>query len=74
MVNSTCQQCGIDSHANICWLCEIENESGYIYFKTDSGGKIILWGSDNESGDFSMKVGAKDFCKLVREQYPRGGE
>jgi hypothetical protein len=68
-----CEMCGIEMYSGkICWLCDIEKEGGYIWVKYAECGKIGLWSSSNESGDLSQKIEAKDFCELVREQYPRG--
>ena len=72
MTTTNCQQCGADSHAKTCWLCEIEDEGGYIYIKITKAGKIILWSSTSEDGQLMMKITAAEFCKLVRLQYPRG--
>ena len=70
MTITTCQKCGVDSALPTCWLCRLENETEYVYFRSDNNGKIILWST--EKGDFDMKLKASDFCELIRLQYPRG--
>ena len=53
----------------VCDLCTIEERGGYIWFGTGSDGMILIY--DFEQGDLYMKLEAKDFCDVVRKQYPR---
>ena len=69
-MTTTCQLCGSDSQAKICWLCETEAKGGYVYYDAAKDGKIVMWGVMQD--DFTKKIEAKDFCDLVRKQYPRG--
>ena len=70
MTFNTCTKCGIDSHDETCWLCDIEQDGRDVYFSATESGKIVFWGYTKN--DLPMKVAAKDFTKMVRKQYPRG--